>query len=112
MRGPLRSRPPQEILESCRRSVQQGYHAIRLVATDSGCYGRDCGSSLAELLCLIAELPGLSRLIVDDINIAWAVRDRAFFVAAAFCRVDFLGPRILGQIHDPENVLNYLKESA
>lgn len=32
--------------------------------------------------------------------------------AAAACRVDFLGPQILGQIHDPEYVLNYIKETS
>ena len=31
--------------------------------------------------------------------------------AAAACRVDFLGPKIIGQIHDPESVLTYLKET-
>ena len=31
--------------------------------------------------------------------------------AAAACRVDFLGPQTLGQIHDPEYILNYLKEA-
>ena len=32
--------------------------------------------------------------------------------AAAFCRVDFLGPQILGQIHDPEYVLHNIQETA
>lgn len=31
--------------------------------------------------------------------------------AAAACRVDFLGPQTLGQIHDPEYIFNYLKET-
>ena len=31
--------------------------------------------------------------------------------AAAACRVDFLGPQILGQIHDPAYVLNFIKET-
>ncbi|MCJ7830214.1 MAG: 2-oxoacid:acceptor oxidoreductase subunit alpha [Desulfobacterales bacterium] len=31
--------------------------------------------------------------------------------AAAHCRVDFLGPSLLGQIHDPEYILDYLKET-
>jgi 2-oxoglutarate ferredoxin oxidoreductase subunit alpha len=31
--------------------------------------------------------------------------------AAAACRVDFLGPQILGQIHDPAYVIKYLKET-
>ncbi len=30
--------------------------------------------------------------------------------AAHACRVDFLGPQILGQIHDPEYVLDWVKE--
>ncbi len=31
--------------------------------------------------------------------------------AAAACRVDFLGPQTIGQIHDPEYVISYLKET-
>jgi 2-oxoglutarate ferredoxin oxidoreductase subunit alpha len=31
--------------------------------------------------------------------------------AAAACRVDFLGPQTLGQIHDPAYILKYLKET-
>ena len=30
--------------------------------------------------------------------------------AAAHCKVDFMGPKILGQIHDPEDILGFLKE--
>lgn len=32
--------------------------------------------------------------------------------AAAACRVDFLGPQTIGQIHDPGYIINYLKETA
>ncbi len=31
--------------------------------------------------------------------------------AAAACQVDFLGPQLLGQIHDPEYILNFIKET-
>jgi 2-oxoglutarate ferredoxin oxidoreductase subunit alpha len=31
--------------------------------------------------------------------------------ASAACRVDFLGPQTLGQIHDPAYVLNFIKET-
>jgi 2-oxoglutarate ferredoxin oxidoreductase subunit alpha len=31
--------------------------------------------------------------------------------AGGFCRVDFSGPKILGQIHDPEDILNDIKET-
>jgi len=30
--------------------------------------------------------------------------------AAEFCPVDFMGPKILGQIHDPEQILSFVKE--
>ncbi len=30
--------------------------------------------------------------------------------AAHACRVEFLGPQILGQIHDPEYILSHVKE--
>jgi len=32
--------------------------------------------------------------------------------AASACRVDFLAPKILGQIHDPVYILEYIKETA
>ena len=31
--------------------------------------------------------------------------------AAAHCRVDFMGPRVLSQIHDPEAIIGFLKET-
>ena len=31
--------------------------------------------------------------------------------AAGFCRVDFLGPKLLGQIHDPMDILNCITET-
>ncbi len=31
--------------------------------------------------------------------------------AAEFCPVDFLGPKLLGQIHDPEQILCFIKEN-
>jgi 2-oxoglutarate ferredoxin oxidoreductase subunit alpha len=30
--------------------------------------------------------------------------------AAHACRVEFLGPEILGQIHEPEYIVSYIKE--
>jgi 2-oxoglutarate ferredoxin oxidoreductase subunit alpha len=30
--------------------------------------------------------------------------------AAHACRVSFLGPQILGQIHDPQYILSHIKE--
>ncbi len=30
--------------------------------------------------------------------------------AAEFCPVDFMGPKILGQIHDPDEILSFIKE--
>ena len=30
--------------------------------------------------------------------------------AAGYCRIEFMGPKILGQIHDPEDIVSFLKE--
>ncbi|MCF8040333.1 MAG: hypothetical protein K9K79_13580, partial [Desulfohalobiaceae bacterium] len=30
--------------------------------------------------------------------------------AASRCKVDFMPPEILGQIHDPEHIVQYIKE--
>ena len=31
--------------------------------------------------------------------------------AAGHCTIEFMGPKILGQIHDPEDIVSFLKET-
>jgi tRNA-2-methylthio-N6-dimethylallyladenosine synthase/ribosomal protein S12 methylthiotransferase len=60
IRGPLVSRPEQEILEEARRCLDQGRSELILVAQDMTAYGRDRGAG--ALPALMEKLAGLSGL--------------------------------------------------
>jgi tRNA-2-methylthio-N6-dimethylallyladenosine synthase/ribosomal protein S12 methylthiotransferase len=60
IRGPLVSRPEQEILEEARRCLDQGRSELILVAQDVTAYGRDRGAG--ALPALMEKLAGLSGL--------------------------------------------------
>ncbi len=65
IRGPLRSRPPEEILEEARGLVSQGVREIILVGQDISAYGLDCEGKrglVALLERLLAEIPSGVRL--------------------------------------------------
>lgn len=53
---------------------------------------------------------GASRIIVLENNTG-QLYPYIKAEAAKTCRVNFLGPRILGQIHDPEYILSYIQEN-
>ncbi len=68
-RGPLRSRPPERVLEWARKLVDQGYRELVLTGTNLGAYGRDLGGiSLAELVNRVARIPGLARLRLSSVE--------------------------------------------
>ena len=57
-RGKLGSYTPQAILKRMLRSIKEGCSEIWLTSEDTGAYGRDIGSSIAELLILlVSNLP-------------------------------------------------------
>lgn len=56
MRGPLRSRPVEEIIGEAMMLVRQGAKEIVLAGQDTASYGRDCGTAgLAALISRIGE---------------------------------------------------------
>ena len=69
-RGPLRSRRPEDSLESIRHFVQRGYHEIVLTGIRLGAYGVDLRprSSLAELLREACRTPGLKRMRISSVD--------------------------------------------
>jgi MiaB-like tRNA modifying enzyme len=88
-RGKLKSFDEAQILEEIVRLVRRGCREIWLTSQDNGCYGRDRGSSLADLLDKIAKLDGCFKVrvgmmnpthIIDDIaRIVDALREEKFF---------------------------------
>ncbi|HOJ12959.1 MAG TPA: 30S ribosomal protein S12 methylthiotransferase RimO [Deltaproteobacteria bacterium] len=61
IRGPLVSKPPEEVLEECRILAGQGVVEVILVAQDLGNYGTDLGMTdgLARLLDMVSTVEGL-----------------------------------------------------
>ena len=88
-RGKLKSFDEGLILEEIGRLVRRGCREVWLTSQDNGCYGKDRGSSLADLLDKIAKLDGCFKVrvgmmnpthIIDDIGrIVDVLREEKFF---------------------------------
>lgn len=74
--GTLRSRPLEDIVSDFRRGLRKGYKVFQLIAEDTGCYGRDSGSSLTTLLTALCEHEGDFQFIIIDCSPQWLVEDR------------------------------------
>jgi len=64
----LRSYRPELIVENVKRALAMGYREIRLTAPDTAAYGTDIGSSLPELLEMVAGLEGDFMVRVGMMN--------------------------------------------
>ncbi|MEM4297746.1 MAG: tRNA (N(6)-L-threonylcarbamoyladenosine(37)-C(2))-methylthiotransferase [Nitrososphaerota archaeon] len=57
-RADLVSYPPEAIVKEVEEAVRDGCKEIWLTSQDNGCYGKDIGTSLAELLRQVCEVKG------------------------------------------------------
>ena len=71
--GPLRSKPIEAILAEFDAGLAEGFKRFEMIAGDVGCWGRDLGSDIAELLSRVFEREGDYRLIIDDLNPRWLI---------------------------------------
>ncbi len=63
IRGPLRSRPVEEIVEEAKALLDEGVKEVILVGQDVASYGRDRGKrELVSLVERLSELPELKRI--------------------------------------------------
>jgi len=60
--GNLKSYPIDKIVDEIKRLIKSGVREIRLSGQDTGPYGWDIGSNLAELLSRVSEIPGDFRI--------------------------------------------------
>jgi len=67
-RGRLESRFPEAVEEAVIGLVRSGAVEVQLTAQDTAAYGLEIGTSLAELLARIAELPGDFMIRVGMMN--------------------------------------------
>jgi threonylcarbamoyladenosine tRNA methylthiotransferase MtaB len=68
LRGRSISRPLEEALEEARRLTAAGCGEIVLTGIHLGMYGRDRGTSLAELARRVSRAPGLTRLRLGSLE--------------------------------------------
>ena len=69
-RGPVRSRPKDEILDEAKTLIDHGYKEIVLTGIHTGGYGSDLkDTSLYDLLHAFTKLSGLKRLRISSIEI-------------------------------------------
>ncbi|NPA48234.1 MAG: tRNA (N(6)-L-threonylcarbamoyladenosine(37)-C(2))-methylthiotransferase [Thermococci archaeon] len=67
-RGVLKSYRPELIVKWVRDALTRGYREIILSSEDTGCYGFDIGTNLAELLDEITAIEGDFRVRVGMMN--------------------------------------------
>lgn len=67
-RGGLRSKPIPAVAAELRSGLQQGFKIFSLIGSDLGCYGRDQGSTLVELLRVLTAEPGDFRLKIRNVH--------------------------------------------
>jgi threonylcarbamoyladenosine tRNA methylthiotransferase CDKAL1 len=63
-RGAVKSYAMEDLVAQVRRNVERGAREIKLTGQDTAAYGRDTGTNLAELLRILAEVPGDFRIRV------------------------------------------------
>ena len=67
-RGVLKSYKPELIVKWVKEAIARGYKEIQLSSEDTGCYGFDIGTNLAELLDEITAIEGEFRVRVGMMN--------------------------------------------
>ncbi len=67
-RGRLRSSPVDKVVERIKQDLESGYKEVWLTSQDTACYGKDMGTSLADLLKRICEVDGKFFVRVGMMN--------------------------------------------
>ncbi|NJE85355.1 tRNA (N(6)-L-threonylcarbamoyladenosine(37)-C(2))-methylthiotransferase [Thermococcus sp. CX2] len=73
-RGVLKSYKPELIVKWVKEALARGYREIQLSSEDTGCYGFDIGTNLAELLDEITSIEGEFRIRVGMMNPNHAIK--------------------------------------
>ncbi len=74
-KGKLLSRDPEKILQDFDQGLKQGYRDVVLSADESGSYGRDIGTTLAELLSEFLKRPGDYQILLRNLDPEWLIKD-------------------------------------
>lgn len=67
-RGRIRSKPFEDVIDEVKKLTAGGCREIVLTGIETGSYGRDIGSSLAELLEEIDKIEGIGRIRLGSLD--------------------------------------------
>ena len=67
-RGKIRSKPFGEVIDEVKKLTEGGCREIVLTGIETGSYGRDIGSSLAELLEAVNKIDGVGRIRLGSLD--------------------------------------------
>lgn len=83
VRGGIKSRRPQDILEEAKRLIQNGYKEIILTGIHLGAYGKDTQGNyrLLDIIQMITNLSGLERLRLSSLEVNEITHDLIDLVA-------------------------------
>jgi len=69
--GPLKSKPPEEVVREFQKGIDAGYREFCLTAGDVGCYGLDISTDLVELLRALFQIHEDCEISLADTNLKW-----------------------------------------
>lgn len=86
-RGPVRSKPLDELRDELNSLAQAGYREVVLVGINLSCYGTDLGLRLIDAVRCAAAIPGIERVRLGSLEPELLTREdiRAMKVLPAFC---------------------------
>lgn len=69
VRGKIRSRSPEQILDEITRLAKYGYKEVVLTGIETAAYGKDLNdTSLPKLLCDVNRVPGIERIRLGSLE--------------------------------------------
>jgi MiaB/RimO family radical SAM methylthiotransferase len=89
-RGPLCSKPIDQIIAEFHAGLERGYDRFVLLGTDLGCYGMDRDSNLVELLRAIAAIKSDFGVWVRHLNPRYMITYLDELTSELLSRIDIL----------------------
>ncbi len=121
-RGQEVSRPPESIVEECKKLVDQGYKEITLLGQNVNSYGKDkpeWNCLFHDLLYRLDKIPGLERVrfmtshpVDITVNLMEAIRDLPSLCEFVHFPLQAGSSRILKKMHRIYTIEQYLEKVA
>lgn len=67
-RGPVRSRPVENIVAEARKMAEAGQHEIVLTGVNLSCYGQDLGNNLCDAIEAVAQIDAVKRIRLSSLE--------------------------------------------